>query len=69
MRTDDNDIFGRLFDFNGDGKTTMDEEFLAFMMWEEAQKKEQEKRKPADANDSDPFDDMDLSLLSCLHRG
>ena len=30
-----NDLLGGLFDFNGDGKTDLGEEFLAFKMFEE----------------------------------
>lgn len=42
-------LFGNLFDFNGDGKTTLDEEFLAFNIFEEATKDD----------DFDDFDDFD----------
>lgn len=35
MSKDNNDFFGGMFDFNGDGKTTIDEEFLAYKMFEE----------------------------------
>lgn len=37
---DNNSLFGRLFDLNGDGKTTMEEEFLAFKIFEECTKSE-----------------------------
>lgn len=43
------DLFGNLFDLDGDGKTTPDEEFLAYMMWNEANKED----------DEDDIDDID----------
>ena len=39
---DPNDLFGGLFDFNGDGKTDLGEEFLAFKMFEEVTKDDEE---------------------------
>ena len=58
---DNNDkgLFGDLFDFNGDGKTTWDEEYLAFKIFEECTKEEEN-----DFDDnfgSDLFDDADSS--------
>lgn len=47
-------LFGGLFDFNGDGKTTWDEEYLAFKIFEECTKKEE----------SDYDSDLDSDLLS-----
>lgn len=37
----DKGLFGGLFDFNGDGKTTWDEEYLAFKIFEECTKEEE----------------------------
>lgn len=57
---DENDegLFGGLFDFNGDGKTTWDEEFLAYKIFEECAKEEDD----SDSDfDSDLFDDTDDS--------
>lgn len=57
---DENDegLLGGLFDFNGDGKTTWDEEFLAFKIFEECTKEEND----SDSDfDSDLFDDTDDS--------
>lgn len=38
MSSDNNDSFGGMFDFNGDGKTTFDEEMLAYHIFEESMK-------------------------------
>lgn len=57
---DENDegLFGGLFDFNGDGKTTWDEEFIAYKIFEECTKDEDD----SDSDfDSDLFDDTDDS--------
>lgn len=55
----DKGLFGGLFDFNGDGKTTWDEEYLAFKIFEECTKEEE---KDFDNDfDSDLFDDTDIS--------
>lgn len=35
---DNNDWFGGIFDFNGDGKTTWDEEYIAYKIFEECTK-------------------------------
>ena len=43
-----------LFDFNGDGKVTLDEEFIAFQMFEEATKEEKK-----NSWETDIFDDYD----------
>ena len=54
----DKGLFGGLFDFNGDRKTTWDEEFLAFKIFEECTKEEND----SDSDfDSDLFDDTDNS--------
>ncbi len=54
----DKGLFGGLFDFNGDGKTTWDEEFLAYKIFEECAKEEDD----SDSDfDSDLFDDTDDS--------
>ena len=36
--TSNNDSFGDLFDFDGDGETSLDEEFLAYKIFEETTK-------------------------------
>jgi len=55
----DKGLFGGLFDFNGDGKTTWDEEYLAFKIFEECTKEEE---NDFDNDfDSDLFDDTDIS--------
>ena len=55
----DKGLFGGLFDFNGDGKTTWDEEYLAFKIFEECTKEE---NNDFDNDfDSDLFDDADSS--------
>ena len=41
------DFFGGLFDFNGDGRTDLSEQFLAFMMMQETLE---------DDDSDDPFD-------------
>lgn len=54
----DEGLFGGLFDFNGDGKTTWDEEFIAYKIFEECTKDEDD----SDSDfDSDLFDDTDDS--------
>lgn len=45
-------LFGPLFDFNGDGKVTPDEEFLGFMIMQECLKSEQDDEEN---DDGDPF--------------
>ena len=40
MSSKNDDFFGGLFDFNGDGKTTWDEKFLAYNIFEETTKEE-----------------------------
>ena len=40
MSSKNDDFFGGLFDFNGDGKTSIDEEFLAYKIFEETTKEE-----------------------------
>lgn len=37
---DNNDLFGGFFDFNGDGKTTWDEEYIAYKIFEECTKED-----------------------------
>ena len=55
----DKGLFGGLFDFNGDGKTTWDEEYLAFKIFEECTKEE---NNDFDNDfDSDLFDNTDSS--------
>lgn len=49
------DIFGGgIFDFNGDGKTTWDEEALAFMIFQEVEK---ENSDDSDQWNCDDFED------------
>lgn len=55
----DKGLFGGLFDFNGDGKTTWDEEYLAFKIFEECTKEEDNDFD--NGFDSDLFDDTDIS--------
>ena len=55
----DKGLFGGLFDFNGDGKTTWDEEYLAFKIFEECTKEEDNDFD--NGFDSDLFDDTDSS--------
>ena len=55
----DKGLFGGLFDFNGDGKTTWDEEYLAFKIFEECTKEEENDFD--NGFDSDLFDDTDSS--------
>lgn len=67
----DDDLFGGLFDFNGDGKTDLDEEFIAYTMFQEMQKEEERERYSRESNtyDLDDFaidesttdlDDLDI---------
>lgn len=49
-------LFGNLFDFDGDGKTSLDEEFLAFSMFNEMNKKNEDE-DDMDALDDDLFSD------------
>lgn len=45
-----NDIFGGLFDFNGDGKTDIFEEFIAFKMFEECTKDDSAEAEPLETD-------------------
>lgn len=56
MKPKNKDFFGGLFDFNGDGKTDLGEQFIAFQMFEAATK-EQEQDDLLD--DLDALDDLD----------
>lgn len=47
------DLFGGMFDFNGDGHTDLGEEFLAYKIFEECTKDDD----LSDDFDSDDFDD------------
>ena len=40
MSSKNNDLFGGMFDFNGDGKTSIDEEYLAYKIFEESTNKD-----------------------------
>lgn len=46
-------LFDGLFDFNGDGSTSIDEQFLAFMIFNEATKEE-----TGDTDDLEEEDDF-----------
>ena len=50
------DFMGGIFDFNGDGKTDMTEEFMAYMMFEELTKK---KKQESESLYDDLFDSSD----------
>lgn len=52
MSNHDDDFFGGMFDFNGDGKTSLDEEFIAYKIFEESCREEEQ-------NEFDEFDDFD----------
>lgn len=54
----DKGLFGGLLDFNGDGKTTWDEEFLAYKIFEECLKEQED---DADDDGFGLFDDSDCS--------
>lgn len=59
------DIFGGAFDFNGDGKTTFDEEFLGLMIIDECEREDREiARRNKSIFDMDEDDD---SLLDDDH--
>ena len=45
------DLFGGLFDLNGDGETTMDEELLGLMMMNECFQEEEEEQNKKDSDD------------------
>lgn len=53
--TSNNDFFGDLFDFDGDGKTSLDEEFLAYKIFEETTKEENEDIDDEDVEIEDDF--------------
>lgn len=61
MPSNKDDIFGGMFDFDGDGKTDIGEEFLAYMMFEEMTK-DDKKSKTDDSIDFDGFDELDEDL-------
>ena len=61
------------FDFNGDGDISMDEEFLAFKIFEEVTKEDRQDRLFDDEesygiDDPDDFEDMDDELDEDLDR-
>lgn len=41
------DFFGTMFDFNGDGKTTLDEQYLAYKIYEETMREKESKNHNA----------------------
>lgn len=47
------DLFGEIFDFNGDGKMTLDEEFIAYKIFEDST----EDDEPDDIFSDDDFSD------------
>lgn len=53
-------LFGRSFDFNGDGKTDPGEEWIAYKIFEETAK--EEKEEPEDDWQSDELDSFDEAL-------
>ena len=53
--TSNNDSFGDLFDFDGDGETSLDEEFLAYKIFEETTKEENEDIDDEDEEIEDDF--------------
>jgi len=59
MPSKNDDFFGGMFDFNGDGKTTIDEEFLAFKIFEESTKNEDEEKDEFEDELEDEFSDDD----------
>ncbi len=65
MPSNKDDIFGGMFDFDGDGKTDIGEEFLAYMMFEELSKDE-EKTKADSSTDFDEFEVFDEDISDDL---
>lgn len=63
MPSNKDDLFGGMFDFDGDGKTDIGEEFLAYMMFEELSKDE-DKSKVDNSTDYGEFDDYDEDISS-----
>ena len=61
MASKNDDLFGGMFDFDGDGKTDIGEEFLAYMMFDELSKDE-EKSKDDSSTDFGEFDDFDEDI-------
>ena len=61
MPSNKDDLFGGMFDFDGDGKTDIGEEFLAYMMFEELSKDE-DKSKVDSSTDYGEFDDYDEDI-------
>ena len=56
MGSKNDDYFGGMFDFNGDGKTDIGEEFLAYQIFEEVMKEETDDTESDD--DDDDFDSL-----------
>ena len=54
MGSKNDDFFGGMFDFNGDGKTDLGEEFLAYQIFEEVMKEETNDTE----SDDDGFDSL-----------
>lgn len=59
MGSKNDDFFGGMFDFNGDGKTDLGEEFLAYQIFEEVMKEETNDTESDD--DDDGFDSLNYS--------
>lgn len=61
MSYKNDDFLGGLFDFNGDGKTSIDEEFLAYKIFEETTKEEN------DDIDNDDDDEIENDFIPTYH--
>ena len=66
MSSNKRDLFGSMYDFNGDGKSDIFETTLAFMMFEKIMKDENDEIKPSnrllnidDVSLDDDFTDLD----------
>lgn len=60
MGSKNDDFFGGMFDFNGDGKTDLGEEFLAYQIFEEVMKEETNDTE----SDDDGFDSLNYSSVA-----
>ena len=76
MASNNNDLFGGLFDFNGDGKTDIGEEFLAYKIFEECTKEDKDTERDVDFDFDDyegpedddlSSDDLDIPLSPLGH--
>ena len=55
MSSNKDDLFGGLFDWNGDGKTDLGEEFLAFALFESMMKEKEERADEDDYEDAEDY--------------